>query len=399
MQEKIKSLLRKAKCCMPVLSLAAMLLVPVAYKCFLKDETIAFMRFVSSILYCLPLCFLVHFIRKRWLFIVISIVLMIMSFMETIMVILYSNYLVAGNILAVFTTTAEEGEGFIAGTIHALPWGSPVLLAWFALLFCKPHYKAKYDIIGTALFTVLSCMFLAFQLIVTWKGDITTRFYVEQNVLARPPYNFCFQSLRATEQLRNRSYIADAKSMTFNASRPKYDGKESYVLFVGESLRYASLSLGEYKRSTTPLLESLENIALFSNYYSTANLTMYSVPQILTRATPDDFVLNYKEKGIFKPFQECDFKTFVVCAGNLLCYEKYLSDGCDSLYALKDGEDDKIAGIVDSLTNIYPKTFFILQGKGNHGPYVNFAKEQDKYHPNPVSDKVEWSNHEVLVVR
>lgn len=87
---------------------------------------------------------------------------------------------------------------------------------------------------------------------------------------------------------------------------------------VGESLRYNSLSLGGYERETTPLLESLSNITLFSNYYSTANLTMYSVPQILTRATPDDFAQNYREKSIFKPFQECGFKTFVICAGNLL---------------------------------------------------------------------------------
>lgn len=398
MQERIKSLLPKARCCMSVLCLAVMLVVPVAYKCLLKDEPVSLMRFVSSMLYCLPLCFLIHAIRRRWIYAIICTLIMVMSFMESLMVALYGNYLVVGNILAVMTTTAEEGGGFIVGTIHALPWGIPVLLAWCGALFLhKKDYKAKYDMIGFVLFALLSCAFLAFQLAVTWKGNITTRFYVEQNVLARPPYNFCFQLANASEQIRNRSFIDDAKNMSFGASRPAYEGRESYVLFVGESLRYASLSLGEYERSTTPLLESLDNVTLFSNYYSTANLTMYSVPQILTRATPEDFVLNYKEKSIFKPFQECGFKTFVICAGNLLSQEKYLSDGCDSLYTLKDGEDDKIAAIVDSLTNVCPKTFFIVQEKGNHGPYVNFTKEQDKYHPNPVSDKVPWDNHKAMV--
>lgn len=317
--------------------------------------------------------------------------------MEVMMVALYGNYLVVGNILAVMTTTAEEGGGFVVGTLHAFPWGIPVLLAWCGALFLKKGYRAKYDLFGCIIFTLLSCAFLTFQHFVTWKGNITTRFYVEQNIMARPPYNFCFQLANASEQIRNRSYIEDAKDMSFDAFRPVYEGRESYVLFVGESLRYANLSLGGYNRSTTPLLEKLDNVTLFSNYYSTANLTMYSVPQILTRATPDDFVLNYKEKSIYKPFQECGFKTFVICAGNLLTQEKYLSYGCDSLYILKDGEDDKIAAIVDSLTNVYPKTFFIVQGKGNHGPYVNFTKKQDKYHPNPVSDNVSWDNHEAMV--
>ena len=107
--------------------------------------------------------------------------------------------------------------------------------------------------------------------------------------------------------------------MSFGARKAKTEGKEIYVLAIGESLRYSSLSLAGYRRSTTPLLESLDNLTLFSDYYSTANLTMYSVPQIVTRATPDDFLLNYKEKSIVSPFKECGFKVFVIAA-NLLGY-------------------------------------------------------------------------------
>ena len=45
---------------------------------------------------------------------------------------------------------------------------------------------------------------------------------------------------------------------------------------------------------------------------------------------------------------------------------------------------------MDSLADKYEKTFFIIQFKGNHGPYNNFHHEQDKYHPNPVTDHVGW---------
>lgn len=122
--------------------------------------------------------------------------------------------------------------------------------------------------------------------------------------------------------------------MKFGAKRPKINEKESYVLAIGESLRYDNLSLVGYGRKTTPLLETLDNLTLFSDYYSAANLTMYSVPQIVTRATADNFVLNYLEKSIMQPFKECGFKTFAISAGNLIVYDvyQYLVKGCDGIY-------------------------------------------------------------------
>ena len=185
--------------------------------------------------------------------------------------------------------------------------------------------------------------------------------------------------------------------MSYGAMRPSYKGKETYVLAIGESVRYDNLSLAGYHRKTTPLLETLDNLTLYSDYFSTANLTMYSVPQILTRATPEDFELNYKEKSIYRPFQECGFKTFFICAGNLLCYEKYLSNGSDGLYALSEADDARIATLVDSLSARYEKTFFVVQFKGNHSPYDNFPKTCARYRPNPVNDRVSWDNFQAMV--
>ena len=218
-------------------------------------------------------------------------------------------------------------------------------------------------------------------------------------MLSRPPYNFCFQSYNAIEQQFQKGYIKEAEKMKFGAKRSKINEKESYVLAIGESLRYDNLSIAGYERKTTPLLETLDNLTLFSDYYSAANLTMYSVPQIVTRATADNFVLNYQEKSIIQPFKECGFKTFVVCAGNLLGEKtnKYLVKGCDVLYSLEAGEDSRIAEIVDSLSCLYPKTFFIVQFKGNHGPYNNFKKEQNVYRPNPVFDNSSWTDHQAVV--
>lgn len=362
------------------------------------DGTIS--RMFSTILYVSPVCLLIACIRNKWIYGILTTLLAITSFMEAMMVILYQNFLIAGNILSILNTNVDEGTGFIAGTLHAVPWALPILILYIAALRThRQDLPARENFYVALTFTVLSVLFLGYQLKIRWKGNITTTFYVEQNVWARPPYNFWFQSLNAFQQVQHRKEIKEAEKMSFGAKRPHYEGKEIYVMAIGESLRYDNLSLGGYHRETTPLLETLQNLTLCSNYYSTANLTMYSVPQIVTRATPEDFSLNYREKSIFKPFQECGFKTFVI-ANNLLSDSKnyhYLSDGCDQVIAIPHDDDSKIAAKIDSLSNLYDKTFFIIQFKGNHGPYNNFQHAQDKYHPNPVTDKVGWDNHEAMV--
>lgn len=380
-----------------VLALVAICLIPVVYKELLDEFSLG--RVISSALYVLPLCFLLASIRKKWIFIVFSSVLMVTSFLETMMVLLYKNYLIAGNILAILGTTADEGTGFVLSSLSKVPLALPVILVFvFLLLAYRPAVFCKRNILCAGLCALASVLFLTYQLNVRWQGNITTTFYVEQNVLARPPYNFWFQSMNAFEQQLHKRDIGKADKMSFGAKRPKVVGKEIYVLAIGESLRYDNLSLAGYYRSTTPLLDSLEPIVLFSNYYSTANLTMYSVPQIVTRATPEDFNLNYREKSIFKPFQECGFQTFVI--GNNLMGEKgyeYLSHGCDKVYSIPGYDDSKIASLVDSLSNLYDKVFFIVHFKGNHGPYNNFKKAQNKFRPNPVFDHVGWDNHEAMV--
>lgn len=373
-----------------LLSLLAASLTPVVCKELCSDDT-SVMRIASSILYTLPVCCLAGCIKKRWLFYFLSTIVFLTSAIETFMVVLYDNYIIAGNIIAMFTTTAEECSGFVSSCIHVLPYAIPIAaFCLFAVYKYRSDNRTKPFLTAFACTTVLSAGFLFYQLQVRWKGNITVRFYIEQNVFGRPPYNFWFQTANAIEQQRMRSYIEDAGKISFGAKHYAYAGKEVYVMAIGESLRYDNLSLGGYRRSTTPLLESLDDITLYSNYFSTANLTMYSVPQIITRATPEDFSLNYKERSLIEPFKECGFKTFAICYNNLLVEKnmRYLTNGCDKLIEIEDGGDEKIAAVIDSLSGIYPKTFFIVQFHGNHGPYDNFPKRLNKYRPNPTSDNV-----------
>lgn len=171
--------------------------------------------------------------------------------------------------------------------------------------------------------------------------------------------------------------------------------KEVYVFCIGESLRYDNLSLnGRYRRSTTPLLEQEQNLILFDDYYSQACLTMFSVPMLVTRATPQNFDLNYAERSVIEPFRECGFSTFTIANNsNLLAHERYLSSGVDSLIVVPDvreGEtvasgDKTMVLVLDSLVAQHDKLFVMMQFKGNHSFFTNYEPEFAVYLPDANS--------------
>ena len=75
--------------------------------------------------------------------------------METFMVVLYGNYLVAGNILAVFNTTTNESTDFIQNTFHAFPYIVPVLIAYGISVFFSRKFQKPWFFISAAVFFVI----------------------------------------------------------------------------------------------------------------------------------------------------------------------------------------------------------------------------------------------------
>ncbi len=121
---------------------------------------------------------------------------------------------------------------------------------------------------------------------------------------------------------------------------------------------------------------------------------MLSVPMLITRATPENYDLNFAERSIVEPFRECGFKTFTIVSNtNLLSSETYLSDGVDSLIVVpnvvKDGDivsgDKTMIHIVDSLAQEHDKLFIMMQFLGNHSFYTNYEPDYDIYRPNANS--------------
>lgn len=108
----------------------------------------------------------------------------------------------------------------------------------------------------------------------------------------------------------NKQLRKQIEDFTFGAySNNDKDLEEVYVLIIGESARYGNFHINGYEKETTPNLDTIKNLLSFSNVYSGANVTTYSVPMMITRSTPEDLNVQNKEKSILDAFQEAGFYT------------------------------------------------------------------------------------------
>jgi glucan phosphoethanolaminetransferase (alkaline phosphatase superfamily) len=320
-----------------------------------------------------------------------------MSIIDLTMIDLYKDYLLPGGILSTIKTNPQEAAEFYNTNLKEV-------FRWIPLIICcivgcclyQTRNKLIPNIVIVIGSIIIPTVFVTGKVIGSYDSKITFRYYIDHRIWNRTPYNVVFQSINTVKELNKRKYIEHTSQISFGAHQETTTSqKEVYIFAIGESLRYDNLSLnGKYARSTTPLLEQKSNLLLFHNYYSQACLTMYSVPQLVTRATPDNYDLNFKERSIVEPFRECGFKTYtIVSQTNLLSYEKYLSNGVDSLIIVpnivQNGEiimgDKTMVHIVDSLMQQHDKLFIMMQFLGNQSFFTNYEKEFDIYKPNSNS--------------
>lgn len=208
---------------------------------------------------------------------------------------------------------------------------------------------------------------------------------VFRNTLHRPPFNILHLSKIAVHKIHRMNQTND---FVFHSTRTReFAQKETYVLAIGESVRYANCSLnGVYKRETMPLAGKQKNLVFFHNYYTDGCTTSISVPMIVTRATAEENDLSYTEKSIVQVFKENGFTTVVIKRGLFAqISSEYLYQGAD--YTVEVNSDAEVMSAIDSVSALCDKTFIMFQLLGSHFYYGNFPKAFDKWHPNNQSDK------------
>lgn len=190
---------------------------------------------------------------------------------------------------------------------------------------------------------------------------------------------------------KNKTLRKQIGQFSFDAkSKNDKNLEEIYVLIIGESARYANFSINGYPRETSPNLDTLKNLLSFSNVYSGANVTTYSVPMILTRSTPQDLSIQNKEKTVLDAFQEAGFYTAWFANQNSnYPITRRLTTVADKSFTnffdvqVKDFFDaDILPDFEEILNEKSNKKFIIIHTLGSHFRYTNrYPAEFEKFKP------------------
>ena len=165
------------------------------------------------------------------------------------------------------------------------------------------------------------------------------------------------------------------------------DDNPLYILVIGEAARYDHLSLNGYERNTTPLLQVRKNLISYDSAYAQANLTSYSLPLIITRATADDADRAYREKSIVEAFQEAGYYSGYLNKQLSSALETRIVKVSDYAYQSNkevDVENNYDIDLVAKLQECVSDTsqFFVLHTMGSHFRYeYRYPAEFEQFTP------------------
>ena len=210
---------------------------------------------------------------------------------------------------------------------------------------------------------------------------------VEMKLYKIYPYNLYLETCDIVRNTyRQRQFQQEVASFSFGIQPQKGDDA-IYVFVIGETSRYDHWSINGYERETTPLLAQCTNIISFDSAYSQANLTGYSVPLILTRATADQADLAFKEKTLPEAFQEAGYKAGFITKQIPSMLVERIMNNCDEAYFYAKGidvegnyDEEMIPLLCDYIRDSIQ--FVVLHSLGCHFRYeLRYPEEFSRFRP------------------
>ncbi|MCR5049902.1 MAG: phosphoethanolamine transferase [Paludibacteraceae bacterium] len=189
------------------------------------------------------------------------------------------------------------------------------------------------------------------------------------------PYNLYLETydiVRAT--YRQHQLNKQVDTFRFGIETHISDSSAMYLLVVGETARFDHFAINGYERNTNPCLSRCNNLISYTKAYSQANLTSYSVPLILTRASASDLDKAYRERSLPEAFQEAGFKAgFISKQTPSLLIDRIMS-ACDYSHSYNkgvdvvDNYDEEMIATLSQMNNDSLQ-FFVLHSLGCHFRY------------------------------
>lgn len=359
---------------------------------------------------------------KAKLYFSLSGLFLILSPIEIGHVLLNKMPISIGLMSAILNTNNQEAFELIYSLKGYVIFFLLILILYYWVLFTrienKPIFTVKGKIVVFSLFTIFNIALwgMMWKMVDYTDGAIYRMRATNSSFLMKYKKIYPCDLIAATAEVFAMEREIDRmqeqlKDFSFRAEQQDtIPGKEIYVLVIGESGRYGNYSLNGYNRPTSPLLDKQENLVSYSKVLTTSNLTNIAIQQILTRATPDNPDIAYKEKALPDAFIECSFNTawlasqsssdrFVKRITADMDYTFFSTTDFDSA----DNYDEKLLPHLDSvLSRNKQKQLIVIHTLGSHFRYnarypESFCRFTPSLHENTGYDVVSPSNKEVLV--
>ncbi len=308
---------------------------------------------------------------------------------QTVLLALYGHDIIAVDMFLnlVTTNSSEVGEllGNLIGSIavvsilYLLPLGYAIyiLCTKGRLLFKETHCARHLGIVTAGAGFI--CMLIA-----TGVGN-----YIPLKDIF-PANAMCNLVAAVDRNIKVKHHNESSAGYTYNASgRHSAEGKEIYVLVVGETSRAGSWQLAGYKRPTNPKLwKRLDNIVMFDRAMSESNTTHKCVPLLLSPLTSDVYDSIYSVKGIITAFKEAGFATTFISNqqrnGGMI---DYFGEEADTCLFIKDYPErfsvsandlimnDPINNVID---NAADRQLIVVHCYGSHFDYTDRYDERHR---------------------
>lgn len=270
---------------------------------------------LSLVIWILPLSFL-----PRKVYFGIAFLFLLLSPLEIVFVRNLGIPMTEGFIESVFRTNySETMEQITSNLMILIMFIGLIIIYIFLFVKLKNTFLNIKFRIGIAVFFLLFNIFLfanMYRVQVSNDASIASKIKLsvhstQSKYRKTYPTDLVMNTIKTISNFKkNETLRKQIEGFSFHAkSNNDKSEEEIFVLVIGESARYDNFHINGYNRNTTPIIDSVKNLLSFTNVYSGAVVTTYSVPMILTRSTPKDLSVQNKEKTVLDAFKEAGFYT------------------------------------------------------------------------------------------
>ena len=287
---------------------------------------------------------------------------------------------------AIYQSNVREAYEFATmyGSIFQLSFIPVIILGLILVLFYQ-GYRSKFILKSSIYFKIVVFLLVVVNLNLIERLSLPSRIINTKEVYA--------QELEKFRKELNKRKIGDV-----NFEATKDEGKELYVIILGESLNKNHMSLYGYQRNTTPLLDSINKhggLVKYNNSFSNHTHTIPVLTQALTTANQLNGEEYFTSISILDIMEVADFDTYWI--SNQVSYGDWdnpisvLADRADrrinintnigtvtQTNFLDERLIEELSKIVDA--GINQNTVVFLHMMGNHGAYKNrYPKDLNSY--------------------